>query len=251
MLKRLQSDRVALLGAVGIFSLALMGSGYLLGDGLRRAKAAERSVTVRGVSERDVTADLATWSVNFSHQGTELGPVQQAVDQQARTVRAFFQRAGFRPDEITDYDVSMSREQPTDRNGEPIGPRKLTVSRSIQLRTTDIAKVRWAYARQAELLRDGVELVGSGSNVSFTFTKLNALKPEMIAEATRNARRSADQFARDSGVAVGRIKTASQGYFSVGARDGEDCDDCGSSGGSTPFQKVRVVTTIDYDIDAG
>ena len=71
----------------------------------------------------------------------------------------------------------------------------------------------------------------------------------MIAEATKNARRSAEQFARDSGTSVGQLKSASQGYFSVGARDGEDCEDCGSSGGSTPFQKVRVVTTIDYDIE--
>ena len=205
-------------------------------------------MTVRGVSERNVTADLATWPVSFSHQGTELGPVQQSVDQQARAVRAFFLRAGFKPQEITDEDVSMSREQPTDKDGEPVGPQKLTVSRSIQLRTNDIARVRAAYARQAELLRDGVELVGSGSNVSFTFTKLNALKPEMIAEATRNARESAEQFARDSGVSVGKMKTAGQGYFSVGPRDGQECDDCNSSGGSTPFQKVRVVTTVDYDL---
>jgi uncharacterized protein len=88
----------------------------------------------------------------------------------------------------------------------------------------------------------------SGSNVSYTFTRLNALKPEMIAEADRNARASAEQFAHDSGARVSGIKTASQGYFSVGARDGEDCDDCGSTGGSTPFQKVRVVTTVDYDL---
>ena len=100
--------------------------------------------------------------------------------------------------------------------------------------------------RQAELLRSNVEL--SGSNITYTFTGLNKLKPEMIGEANKNARESAEQFARDSGAAVGRIKTASQGYFSVGARDGEDCDDCGSSGGSSPFQKVRVVTTIDYDL---
>jgi uncharacterized protein len=208
--------------------------------------AEHRSVTVRGVSERNVTADLATWSIDFSHQGAELGPVQQSVDQQARAVRAFFQRAGFRPGEITDADVSLSREQPRDRDGKPVGPQKLTVSRSIQLRTNDVMKARAAYTRQAELLRDGVEL--SGSNISYTFTGLNSLKPEMIAEATRNARRSAEQFARDSGVDVGRLKTASQGYFSVGARDGEECDDCGSSGGSSPFQKVRVVTTIDYDL---
>ncbi|HYC94931.1 MAG TPA: SIMPL domain-containing protein [Sphingomicrobium sp.] len=178
-----------------------------------------------------------------------MGSVQQSVDQQARAVRAFFQRAGFRPGDVTDSDVSLSRAQPTDRDGNPVGPETLTVRRSIQLRTGDVMKARAAYAAQAELLRNGVEL--SGSSISYTFTRLNQLKPEMIAEATLNARRSADQFARDSGASVGQIKTASQGYFSVGARDGEDCEDCGSSGGSTPFQKVRVVTTIDYDIDGG
>ena len=247
MIEKLQDSRAVLLGAVAIFAFGLTTSGYALGDGLRRSKMAEhRTVTVRGVSQRDVTADLATWSVSFSHEGTELGPVQQSVDQQAGAIRAFFQHAGFKPQEITDGNVSLNREQPRDRNCLPAGPQKLTVSRSIQLRTTDVMRARVAYTRQAELLRNGVEL--SGSNVTYTFTGLNGLKPEMIAEATRNARQSAEQFARDSGTSVGRIKTASQGYFSVGARDGEDCDDCGSSGGSSPFQKVRVVTTIDYDL---
>ena len=216
MIQKLQDSRAVLLGAVAIFAIGLTTSGYALGDGLRRSKMAEhRSVTVRGVSERNVTADLATWSIGFSHQGSELGPVQQSVDEQARAVRAFFQRSGFKPDEITDTDVSLGREQQRDNEGKPVGPQKLVVSRSIQVRTNDVMKARAAYARSAELLRDGVEL--SGSSISYTFTGLNRLKPEMIAEANQNARRSADQFARDSGTAVGRIKTASQGYFSVGA----------------------------------
>src|SRR3954467_7893604 len=104
MIQKLQDNRAVLLGAVAIFAIGLTTSGYVLGDGLRRAKMAERTVTVRGVSERNVTADLATWSVDFSHQGIELGPVQQSVDGQARAVRAFFLRAGFRPDEIADSD---------------------------------------------------------------------------------------------------------------------------------------------------
>ena len=247
MIHKLQDSRAVLLGAVAIFAIGLTTSGYALGDGLRRSKMAEhRSVTVRGVSERNVTADLATWSVSFAHQGDDLGTVQQSVDEQARAVRAFFLRAGFRPQDITDTNVSLSRDQQRDNMGRPVGPQKLVVNRSIQLRTDEVMKARAAYTRQAELLRDNVEL--SSSSISYTFTGLNALKPAMIAEANKNARLSADQFAHDSGASVGRIKTASQGYFSVGARDGEDCDDCGSSGGSSPFQKVRVVTTIDYDL---
>src|SRR5436305_14501966 len=102
MIQKLQDSRAVLLGAVGIFAVGLTTSGYALGDGLRRSKMAEhRTVNVRGVSERDVTADLATWSVQFSHQGSELAPVQESVDQQARAVRAFFLREGFRPIEVT------------------------------------------------------------------------------------------------------------------------------------------------------
>src|ERR1700754_779914 len=223
MIQKLQDSRAVLLGAVAIFAVGLTTSGYVLGDGLRRAKMAERTVTVRGVSERNVTADLATWSVDFSHQGLELAPVQQSVDSQARNVRPFFQRAGFRPEEIADSDVGLSRERPRENEN---GPERLTVRRSIQLRTNDVMKARAAYARQAELLRDGVEL--SGTSISYTFTKLNNLKPEMIAEANQNARRSAEQFARDSGASVGRIKTASQGYFSIGARDGGQGEEGGS-----------------------
>ena len=211
MIQKLQSSRAVLLGAVAIFSMGMTTSGYVLGDGLRRAKMAERTVTVRGVSERDVTADLATWTVDFSQEGSDLGPVQHSVDQQAQAVRAFFLRSGFHPDEVSDSDVSVTRERASGSDGQAAGPEKLTVKRSMQLRTGDVMRARGAYARQSELLRDGVEL--SGSSITYTFTGLNELKPGMIAEADRNARRSAEQFAHDSGADVGRIKTASQGYF--------------------------------------
>jgi hypothetical protein len=241
MIQKLQDSRAVLLGAVAIFSLGLVASGYLLGDGLRRAKMAERSVTVRGVAERDVTADLATWSVSFSEEGTALAPVNDLVDSQARAVRGYFHRAGFKPDEVSDSGISVSQTYDRDREQD-----RVTVRRSIQLRTRDVLKVRNAYERQAELIDAGVPM--SGSDVTYTFTGLNRVKPGMIAEANRNARASAEQFAHDSGAEVGSIKSASQGYFSVGARDGEECEECGSSGGNSPFQKVRVVTTIDYDL---
>lgn len=244
MLKRLQGDRAALLGAVGIFSFSLVASGYLLGDGLRRAKSAERSVSVRGVSERDVVADLATWNISFAEKGDELGPVQQTVDRQAGAVRAFFQRAGFKPAEISDTGISVSQSYDYERKAD-----KITVSRSIQIKSRKVNEVQQAYARQADLIRNGVPM--SSSDVTYSYTGLNAIKPEMIAEANQAARRNAEQFAKDSGAGVGAIKNASQGYFSVGPRDGDSDAEGGSGGGGSPLQKVRVVTTVDYDIDAG
>jgi len=239
----LQGNRSLLLGAVGIFSAALIISGYLLGDGLRRAKSAERSISVRGVSERDVTADLATWTISFSQEGPELDMVNARVEQQSAAVRRFFATSGFKPADISDSGVSFTRTHVDNDEGQRVETR-VTVTRSVQLRTVEVMKVRSAQQRLPALLREGVEL--DGSTLNFNFTGLNQLKPEMIAEATKRARASAEQFARDSGAQVGSIRTASQGYFSVGPRDGAEGEE--SEANDSPFQKVRVVTSVDYDV---
>lgn len=240
----MQGNRGALIAAVGIFSAGLAVSGYLLGDGLRRAKSAERSISVRGVSERDVTADLATWTISFSQEGPDLAAVNARADQQSAAVRRFFASAGFKPAEVSDSGVSFARNHVRNDEGQRVETR-ITVTRSVQLRTAEVMKAQKAHEGLPALLREGVEL--DGSNLNYSFTRLNQLKPEMIAEATRRARDSAEQFARDSGASVGQIRTASQGYFSVGPRDGAE-DGEGSSASDSPFQKVRVVTSVDYDV---
>ena len=222
---------VALIAALG-----LVISGFLIGDGLRRARLADRSVTVRGLAERDVTADLATWTIAFSEQGSDLGPVQAALDEKSRTVRNFFRRLGF-----ADKDVSLAGTGVSQFYDSNRGANSVTVRQRLQLRTNDVARARAAFARQFELVRGGVALE-EGTSMVYSFTRLNEVKPDMIAAATRDARAGAERFARDSDTEVGGIKQATQGYFSVGARDGEE----GSSGSDSPNQKVRVVTTIDF-----
>ncbi len=235
-------NNALLLGAL-LLALAIVVGGYLLGDGLRRARMADRAVTVRGLAERNVTADLATWTIAYSEQGTELGPVQAAVDEKREAVRAFFRRHGFRDQDLSDTGASVNQFYDNNR-----GQNSVTVRQKIQLRTNDVMRARRAFARQADLIRGGVALE-EGSGMVYSFTKLNKIKPEMIAEATRNARESALQFARDSGTGVGGIRSATQGYFSIGARDGDVDGEGGSSAGDSPFQKVRVVTTVDFYLD--
>ena len=225
--------------AAAIIAIGIVIGGFLLGDGLRRARMADRSVTLRGLSERDVTADLATWTINYTEQGTELGPVQSAIDQDTRAITDFFQRAGFKTDEVQPAGVSVNSYYDSNR-----GENNVTVRRKLQLRTPDVMKAQAAYARQFDLIRDGVA-IEEGSDIVYSFTKLNDVKPAMIAEATQDARKGAQQFAADSGTSVGGIKQATQGYFSIGARHGSE----GETGSDSPYQKVRVVTTIDFYLD--
>jgi uncharacterized protein len=234
--------RSPILIAALVLAVAIIAGGYLLGDGLRRARLADRAVTMRGLAERNVTADLATWTISFSAQGNELGAVQAESDRDARTVAQFFRSAGFAVNAVTDAGGSVNQFFDSNR-----GETQVTVNRRVQLRTTDVMAARRAYARQFELIRGGVA-IQEGSGMQYVFTRLNDVKPAMIAQATQDARRGAEQFAHDSGTAVGGIRSATQGYFSVGPRDGDATEE-GSGGHDSPFQKVRVVTTIEFYLD--
>lgn len=235
---RTQDRGTALLVAAAILALGMILGGYLLGNGLVRAHHADRSVTVRGLAERNVTADLAVWTLNYSKQGLDLAEVQADIDRDTQSIRRFFASLGFPAEALAPAGAGVSQSYMN-------GVQTVTVSQRLQLRTTDIARARQAVARQFDLVRQGVVLQ-EGSGISYSFTRLNDIKPAMVAEATRDARAAAEQFAKDSDTGVGGIKSATQGYFSVEARDGEQA---GYGVADTPFKKVRVVTTVDFYLD--
>jgi uncharacterized protein len=226
------------LAASGILAAGIVAGGYLLGDGLLRAKEAERSVTVRGLAERDVIADLATWTISYSATGANLAEAQASVDRDTAQLTEFFKTLGFPDDAVQPVAVNVSSYAQD-------GVTLFTVRQRMSLRTTDIDRAQRAVRQQFDLVRRGV-LLEEGSGMAYTFTKLNEIKPEMVAEATRDARASAEQFAEDSGSGVGPIRQATQGYFEVTSRDG---DGGGWGVADTPFKKVRVVTTVDFMLD--
>ncbi|KWV92176.1 SIMPL domain-containing protein [Erythrobacter sp. YT30] len=225
-------------GTAAIASAGMIVAGYLLGDGLLRAKEADRAVTVRGLAERNVTADLATWTISYSAKSESLSEAQSKVRADTEAIKQFFDGLGFPADALqpTGANVSSSTIR---------GVTTYTVRQRLALRTDDIALAQKAVAQQFDLVSRGVFLE-EGSGMSYTFTGLNDIKPEMVAEATKDARAAAQQFAQDSGADVGAIKDATQGYFSIEARDG---DGGGWGVSDSPYKKVRVVTTVNFSLD--
>ena len=229
----------AWLAGSAILAFGLIAGGYLMGDGLVRMKQSDRAVTVRGLAERDATADLATWTIAYSAKAGDLQSAQAKVDNDTKAIRSFFTSLGFDTEALQPTGANVSQ---FNENGTPT----YTVKQRLSLRTTDIKRAEAAVKRQFDLVKSGVELE-EGSGMSYTFTKLNDIKPAMIAQATKDARKSAEQFAKDSGTGVGSIKSATQGYFEVTARDGDSTGGWGIS--DTPYKKVRVVTTVEYYLD--
>ncbi|ANY20913.1 hypothetical protein A6F68_02415 [Tsuneonella dongtanensis] len=226
------------LGTATVLAAGLIAGGYLLGNGLLRAKEAERAVTVRGLAERDVTADLATWTISYSDTGTDLSAVQAKVRADTTAIEQFFSGLGFPADALQPTGANVSTF--TDN-----GVTRYTVRQRLALRTKDIARAQRAVARQFDLVNKGV-LLEEGSGMAYTFTGLNAIKPAMVAEATKDARAAAEQFAKDSGTSVGSIRDATQGYFEIESRDGDSGGGWGVS--DTPYKKVRVVTTVNFSL---
>lgn len=225
------------LGLCLLLGLAL--GGFLLARGFYAARAADRFVTVKGLSEREVPADLALWPIVFTNTGDDLGALQAKVEQDAAGIREYLARFGF-----SEADTALSAPRVTDHLAQSYGGQqpaeRYQLESTLTLRSGEIDRVREAIQRSGDLVRAGVTLIRSYEvSTQYLFTGLEAIKPEMIAEATRDARRAADEFARDSGARLGGIRRAQQGYFSIEDRDA-----------FTPEEKtVRVVTTVEYFLE--
>ena len=221
-----------------LIALGLLGAGWFVAQGMARLKTADRYVTVKGSAEQVVDADLVVWPLPHSVGGNDLADVEAKLDANTQTIRAFFTGAGFPASEIV---VSPPRLE--DRwawaSGDNRPPERYRYATTVILRTTDVAKALAVLRRSGELVAHGVLLGtadGGAGGPDFDYTRLNAIKPALIAEATANARKSAEQFAKDSGAAIGGIRTANQGVIDISDRDQ----------GSPQVKKVRVVTTVEY-----
>ncbi|MCC5885579.1 MAG: SIMPL domain-containing protein [Gammaproteobacteria bacterium] len=206
-----------------------------------RFRAVERYVSVRGLAELEVPADVAVWPVTYSAGGTTPAEVQARLEEAEGVIRAFLTRAGFAPE-----DIGKSPPRLTDLHAHHYGdrppPERFRAESTLTLRSQEPDKVRAAAQRADELVAAGVVLATHwGDPVQYLFTGLNDIKPAMIAAATRDAQAAADKFAEDSGGKVGGIRRGSQGYFSIEDRDAW-----------TPeIKRVRVVTSVDYFLSDG
>jgi hypothetical protein len=159
----------AWLAGTGLLAAGLVVGGYLMGDGLVRMKQADRAVIVRGLAEREVTADLATWTIAYSAKGSDLQSAQAKADADTKAIRSFFGSVGFDGDAVQPTGANVSQYSNE-------GITTYTVKQRMSLRTTDIKKAQDAIKRQFDLVKQGVELE-EGSGMSFTYTKLNTAWP--------------------------------------------------------------------------
>lgn len=219
-----------------LIALSIVILGLCLKSGIDNFTFRGREVTVRGLAERQVMANEVTWPITFNIAGDDLTTIYDNVSRTDSIIVRFLTSSGITRDEISVAPPSTYNAA-ANQYGSSTFKYKYSLESTVTVTTKKVDKVRELLGRQAELLKEGVAF--SNSYINYRYTDLNAIKPAMIEEATKNARLAADKFAADSHSKVGKIKTASQGQFTI--------DDSDSS---TPWLKnVRVVSTIVYYIE--
>lgn len=218
-----------------ILSIGIVILGICIYCGFKSFSDKDREVTVRGLAEKEVMANKVTWPLVIKVMGNDLQNVYAKSTDNIATVENFLKQNG-----ITEEEISLSAPTLWDKDAQTYhsdAAFRYNVTQVITVTSKNIETVNKLIQRQGDLFKLGITL-GSDYQyqTTYEYTGLNEIKPQMIADATRNAREAANKFAEDSHSQLGGIRTATQGQFSISDRDAY-----------TPWIKnVRVVTTVSY-----
>ncbi len=231
-------DKMKVLIASAIVAIGIIVLGFCIKAGLNSFAQNQRVVAVKGLAEREVKADKVIWPIVYKELGDNLPELYTRINEKNSIVKKYLKDSGITDDEISTNVVATDLQ--ADSYGADRMPYRYRINSVVTVNSTKVDTVRKLIENQSTLIQQGVAISFDYSTTTqYEFTGLNNIKPEMIKEATQNARKAAAQFAADSDSKLGKIKSASQGQFSIDDRDP-----------NTPYvKKVRIVTTIEYMLE--
>lgn len=237
---------VALVLSFGINAL-------LIGKALQRFKMDDRYVSVKGLSEREVKADLVVWNIQTRIVNDNLLEGSDKIEEAKNKIVEFLiQKQISKDDIITEGSSVIDKRANQYENFQQMNTPRYLITQIIQIRSSNVDLVQNVSRMTGELLQAGVVISNNeyGNPIQYYFTKLNDIKPEMISEATQKAREAAQKFATENDSKLGRLKKANQGLFTIVDRTASLSGGEGGYASSTVdiYKKVRVVISAEYSI---
>ena len=211
--------------------------GVMIPTAVMKYRSFDRTVNVKGLCEKEVRADKVIWPIVYKVMSDNVQSIYSQTDVSNAVIVDFLLAGGVTQDEIT-VSVPQISDKLANEYGDNNRAFRYIAKNVVTVCTSDVDKVLALMSSQADLLKKGVVVAGNDweNPVEFKYEGLNEIKPQMIEEATRNARETAQKFAQDSDSRLGKIKTANQGTFTIEDRDS-----------NTPYiKRVRVVTSVTY-----
>jgi hypothetical protein len=235
----------------------LVLSGFLIGKSIERFRKEDRYISVKGFSEREVKSNFAVWTIKTGITTNDLLEGSKSIEENKRKIIEFLLSNGIKKQEIIQQNLNVTDKLARDYSNGDVGAYRYIIENSLQVRTKNVDSIQFVSRQTDKLLKAGVIIAGDNEynpTVKYMFTKLGDIKPEMLAEATNNAKTAAMEFAKQSDVSLGKLKKANQGLFSIEDRDVAITASMGEGGYYAPsvndiYKKVKVVVNIEYSID--
>ncbi|MBO7556288.1 MAG: SIMPL domain-containing protein [Alphaproteobacteria bacterium] len=239
------SNFIKLISAI-VLAAGFAAGGFFPGYFYYQSKMNTNFVTVKGLAEKNVRADLGVWDIKYVATGNDLALTQGQMENQQKIILSFLKDLGFKESEIAVKRTETNDLMATPYRNESAGSARYILTQSIQLTSKNVDLVEKAVNSTGILISKGVVFDSNSYNpVSYLFTKINDIKPQMLEEATKNAQVAANEFAKSSNTKVGKIRKANQGVFSILPRE----ETASAMELNSIEKKVRVVSTVEYYLD--
>ena len=238
---------LGLIAAACLLAMGIAFGGYNIGHAVLQAFPKTGTITVKGLAERQVKADLTLWPLRFVATGNDLGSLQAKIEADQATVVNFLKNSGLAEDEVTIASMEVVDKAAAEYQPDQPPQNRFMLYGNVMIRSGNVDAVQQASRKLGDLIKGGIIFTTGGRDMAtlspyYLFTKLNDVKLEMLSEATRNARAAADQLAKDANVMLGGMANASQGVFSILPGDPMP----NASEDNQIMKTVRVVTTAEY-----
>lgn len=236
--------RIGLVPAL-ILAAGIAYAGVQVGKGIERFRLADRTVTVKGLAERDVKSDFAVWTLSFRRAANEFAAVQQMLTADRERIVAFLHEQGF-----TDSEIDVRPLQVQDLLAREYGSERVALrfngQGQVTVKSPRVDAVALASNKVDPLIAAGIQLGGddSGGGPRYQLRGFNDIKPRLLEEATLSAREQAKKFAADAGATLGSLKGANQGAIRILDDDGSDADTLRTIG-----KRLRVVSTFEFALE--
>lgn len=234
-----------------IVSIAVLGSAHMLSSAVRTTFGRENVIEVKGYAERKVQADLAKWAIIFRAEDKDLSAAYQKLSGYEKKILELLEA-----NKISKSTVQMGRtytqyfrKKHVNAQGvveETNETDRYSAEKTIVVELKDVEKVTEVANKLDELIGQGVNV--RTESLKYFCTNLEALKIELIGEATNNAYTRAQQLAKATGSRVGALRSARQGIFQVTAENSSDTSDYGVYDTNDIRKNVKVVTNITFGI---
>ncbi|MDP2912232.1 MAG: SIMPL domain-containing protein [Candidatus Omnitrophota bacterium] len=245
-IKVLRSTQIIILGIC--FVVATIASTVIFSQGLIKIKKfSSEVIKVTGSAEKNIVSDYMVWISSFSRKDLKMVDAFTKLKEDLVTVKEYLASNGVKQEEIITYPVEtevLYKKTEKGTNTNEIEGYRLT--QGIEIRSKDVTKTTDISRRSTELIEKGIEFMSYPPQ--YFYTKLPELKLEMLAEATSNAKKRAEQMAVSTGNKIGVMRSARMGVFQITPVNSFDVSDYGYNDTTSLEKKVNAVVNVEFAI---